>query len=136
MSKSECDSCDYDENANINVENLKLCNKCRWNKNKTNLQTNILEIYPISINTLKKIRSYYYDKDETRYFLIKDIEKFGINKYGSYDAFIKEKNNKSIRKNNLKQKKENDKEYRRKELDIYLKKYNLLGVREDCMEAR
>jgi len=134
MPNPNCDSCNYNENANIDVENLKLCGNCRCNTHKTNIRATILKVYPVSAENLKKIRSYCEDECNNRYFLIKDIEKFCINKYGSYAKYIEEKNNKAIGKKNLHENKEKDKINRKNELDTYLKRYGL-RVRDDSIEC-
>lgn len=129
-----CDSCDYDCN-NIEDDRLDVCKECRSKKPSLLItKTKALELYPLSKDDFDNVRHIQYNGVFVTYlYLIKDIEYLCVKKHGSKeksDAVIEKKLNKKLEK---KKYIEDSRNFRRKELDDYLKSICLPGIRNDSV---
>ena len=129
-----CDNCNYNI-EDIENDRLDICKKCRSQKPSLLItKTKALEIYPLNSNDLDTIRHYQYTGVFVTYlYLIKDLDYVCTKKYGGKDNADKIKAKKINKKLERKKYIEDSKEFRRKELDDYLKSIFLPGLRSDSV---
>lgn len=129
-----CDNCDYDSN-DIDNDDLTVCKTCYKLETKVLItKSRASELYPINKTDLDTVRHIEYKGTYTTYlFLIKDIEYICIKKYGSVEKYKSAMMEKNKKKEDRVKYANNSKDFRRHELDTYLKSICLPGIRNDSV---